>query len=302
MKVESKPLHVPDLADLAQALQAGLEQNFAKVTVEAVDCPDLTQPPFYLAAPGICGQARLIDVGGPKYLTPLVNREKNYNFPEIAALAGLPGAFIIGAGAGSHRVMGVNSELMPNLHLESQSQNTHVATVDQNDQSKYVLQKYHSHDFSLMVNVLASEGLRDKVVHVRTECRTGPDNFVSCMRKALQKHYGSQTVGLGGVFVISSGTIKAHVMPDFSCVPLDTQQQVDDWLCFYPMEAPLTCLSVFVSDDMGLDLRVEHTHFFSPLEHGCGGHYHHDLDSSKEKVVYEGYFVPAHTMHRVDQP
>ena len=30
----------------------GLKTNFAEVSVSVVDCPDLTQPPWHLAAPG----------------------------------------------------------------------------------------------------------------------------------------------------------------------------------------------------------------------------------------------------------
>ncbi len=33
-------------------LQGGLESNFRDVSVCVVDCPDLTQPPWKLAAPG----------------------------------------------------------------------------------------------------------------------------------------------------------------------------------------------------------------------------------------------------------
>ena len=35
-------------------LQDGLRENFAKATVSVVDCPDLKQEPFMLAASGKC--------------------------------------------------------------------------------------------------------------------------------------------------------------------------------------------------------------------------------------------------------
>lgn len=34
-------------------LNDGLKKNFSQVSVSVVDCPDLTQKPFMLAAPGI---------------------------------------------------------------------------------------------------------------------------------------------------------------------------------------------------------------------------------------------------------
>lgn len=51
-KMESQELHVPPLNEVADVLRRGLVLNFADVQVEVVDCPDLSQPPFHLAAPG----------------------------------------------------------------------------------------------------------------------------------------------------------------------------------------------------------------------------------------------------------
>jgi len=92
-------------------LKAGLAKNFSNVEVEVVDCPDLREKPWTLAAPGmfihwylnykffktklksfwtnylrncnliqqhkgICGRTRIADVGGPPYLIPLPNLSK----------------------------------------------------------------------------------------------------------------------------------------------------------------------------------------------------------------------------------
>lgn len=92
-------------------LQAGLSKNFGEATAAPVDCPDLTEAPFSLAAPGLCGSPRLCDVGGVPNLVPLVNRSKVYNLKEVAVKVGLPGAFFIGAGAGSSRLAGLNCEV-----------------------------------------------------------------------------------------------------------------------------------------------------------------------------------------------
>ena len=52
LAVESRNLDVPPLDELVQVLQKGLSENFAHVQVESVDCPDLSEPPFHLAASG----------------------------------------------------------------------------------------------------------------------------------------------------------------------------------------------------------------------------------------------------------
>jgi len=64
------------------------------------------------------------------------------------------------------------------------------------------------------------------------------------------------------------------------------------------MEAPLNVLSVFVSRDPGLDLRVEHSHGWGG--NSQGGHYHYD--TTPEDVEYLGYYNTAELCYRVDRP
>ena len=51
--VESYNLHVPPLDELAHVIECGLKENFGNALVQVVDCPDLTQEPFHLSAPGL---------------------------------------------------------------------------------------------------------------------------------------------------------------------------------------------------------------------------------------------------------
>eukprot|EP00050_Salpingoeca_kvevrii_P020573 m.100177 g.100177 ORF g.100177 m.100177 type:complete len:306 (+) comp8922_c0_seq5:90-1007(+) len=292
---ESTALAQLPLATIAAALEDILRGNFATADVTVVDCPDLREPPFRLAAAGLCGSPRIADVGGVPNLVPSVDRSKIYNLRHIACEIGLPNAFFLGAGAGSHRLTGVNSELMPNTNLATNEIHSRYAKVSQTGEA--VLSHYESNEFSLLCNLLASEGKTGKVLHVKAHRRTGDKNFVSCMREGLFERF-AEPIGLGGVFVIKQGHAKLHVMPDFSKDPLESEKKVNDWLKFYDASAELTCLSVLVSRDPGLDLRLEHTHCFS--EHGDGGHYH--CDTTPEKAEYEGYFVLAEQLFRVDRP
>ena len=56
------------------------------------------------------------------------------------------------------------------------------------------------------------EGRPGKVLEVKAKHRTGPANFVTVMRKGLAAHYGDKPVALAGVFLISQGKAKIHVM------------------------------------------------------------------------------------------
>ncbi|XP_073521247.1 ester hydrolase C11orf54 homolog isoform X1 [Phyllobates terribilis] len=303
---ESCPLHLPALEDLAGVLECGLKRNYAEVHVKVVDCPDLTLEPFGFPVKGLCGKSRIVDVGGVPYLVPTARLDKIYNLNTVAKKIDLPGAYLLGAGASSHKSVGMNAEMIFSIKAESATSSAvngnYMASVNPTDNGclleKYK-EKYSDHDFGLLSNLYASEGKPGKVIEVKVKRRTGNDNFVSCMRKSLKEQYGDRSVAMGGSFIIQEGKAKLHIMPrEFSACPLNTDEDVDRWLNFYDMKAPLICQSVFVSHDPGFDLRVEHTHCFS--HHGEGGHYHND--TTPDSVQYLGYFHPAEHLYRIDRP
>lgn len=303
LSVESKPLNTPPLPEVAKVLQDGLKKNFSEVSVEVVECPDLTQKPWGLAAKGLGGSPRLLDIGGVPYLMPSVQREKLYEMRDYPRLTGKDeGTLIIGAGAAPWPYLDRNAEMMPNLFVNKDGsvvQETHIARTFDEDGS-YGLEKLPSTETrnSLLGNLYLSEGKQGPVVKVTAKTRTGEKNFVSCMREALVAGFPGQSIGMGGVFLLAKGKAKIHVMPDFSPCPINSDEEVGNWLKFYEMSAPFTVLSFFVANDPGLDLRVEHSHGWG--EGGQGGHYHYD--TTPQEVEYVGYFNMGEQCFRVDRP
>mmetsp|Transcript_22512 Transcript_22512/g.43848 ORF Transcript_22512/g.43848 Transcript_22512/m.43848 type:complete len:144 (-) Transcript_22512:805-1236(-) len=97
-------------------LQTALKDNFETVETEVTECIDLTK--WGCAAPGIGGNCRIIDVGGvPNLLDPKHHKTAIFQLPTVAEQVGLKGAYIFGACAASHLVVGVNAELMPTEHI-----------------------------------------------------------------------------------------------------------------------------------------------------------------------------------------
>ncbi|KAM4700722.1 ester hydrolase C11orf54 homolog isoform 1-T2 [Discoglossus pictus] len=303
---ESCSLHVPALEEICRVLQDGLQKNFAEVHCTVVECPDLTQEPFCFPVKGLCGKPRIADVGGVPYLVPTPQLNKIYNVNTVAKQIDLPGAYMLGAGAASHRSIGINAELIFSVQAETATtqavNGSYFASINPGDGSCLLERARdikNDNEFGLLSNLYASEGKPGKVIEVKVKKRTGEENFVSCMRKALKEHYGEKAVGIGGTFVVQEGKAKLHVMPrEFSACPLNTDEAVNRWLKFFDMKAPLICQSVFVSHDPGFDLRLEHTHCFS--HHGEGGHYHHD--TTPDITQYLGYFHPADFLYRIDKP
>ncbi|XP_064459199.1 ester hydrolase C11orf54 homolog [Ornithodoros turicata] len=298
LDVKKHTLYTPSLEEVAKVLNDGLKGYFKKVDVAVTDCPDLRRKPFMLASEGICGRPRLSDVGGVPYLIPMARTEKIYSINDVMKCVELPDGFVIGAGAGPHHIVGVNCEMMHNMKCGPNAvSNTHYAKIEDEKCALGTLPPEKC-EFCLMANLLVSEGKPGKVLRVSAKHRIGEDNFVNSMRKILNKKYGANPVGLGGVFVIQQGKAKLHVMPHFSETPLVTNDDVNKWLKFFNMSAPLVCLSTFLSHDPGWDLRIEHTHCFS--DHGEGGHYHYDVTPTE--VEYLGYFNIAEFMYRIDAP
>jgi hypothetical protein len=293
-------LNPPSLEELAECINAGLSQNFKDLSVTVTQCPDLRQAPFNLAGSGLCGNPRIADVGGQQNLAPSPKLNKIYALMDIAREMKMPKdqGFLLGAGAGPFRDIGVNSELMPNISYEGDeiTNLTHYAKVQAN--GEHLCAKTGFRDCALMVNLFGSSGHQGPVIKIRAASRIGNLNFTDSIAEALKTKYESRIVSMGGVFVIKRGKTKIHVMPDFSSEPLNNREEVNRWLKFYDMDPPLVCLTVFHSHDPGLGLRMEHTHCFS--HHGDGGHYH--FDTTPEDVEYEAYLNAAEVLYRIDRP
>jgi hypothetical protein len=335
--VKSLKYFVPDLKELADIFRTALQSNFKIVEVTVGDCPDLRE--WGLAGQGLHSSGHLkgyhdstqshiisqsqatclVDVGGINNMNFIKNHYHLWDLTDIAHDVHLSDqAFFIGAGAASSRVAGDNCELMPNTHLGHKKCLTKSAEVDKRDGKSVLLKEYNSNEFGSLCNVYGSLGLPGLVIRVVCQVRTGPLNPITCLRTAVARVYGAtdRPVGVGGVFRITNGIVKSHVMPNFPTKDLLTQEDVDGWLKYYRVGPvcrtdPLVCLSIFQGSDLsGWDLRLEHTHFFQKVQPGVlgidggaighGGHYHYDL--TPDTIEYEGYFLPAQYLYRVDQP
>jgi hypothetical protein len=294
--VKTHPLDPPTLEQLVPVIDAGLKTNFKNATVEVISCPDLRGEPFWLAAKGLSGNERIADIGGPSNLHPLPKFDRKYSLLDMMKWMEMGKGFVLGAAAGPFHVIGVNSELMPNLSHD-QGEVTNLTRFAKVDGERCVCEHVpeNSTDCALMANLFGSEGRTGDVIKIVAKGRTGKLNFLSSIQEALKAF--ESPVSMGGVFLIRKGKAYMHVMPDFSKTPLDIDQ-MGKWLKFFEMSAPLVCLTTFHSRDPGLGLRMEHTHCFS--DHGEGGHYH--ADTTPDEVEYEAYLNTAKVIYRIDQP
>lgn len=73
----------------------------------------MTAAPFHLAANGLSGSQTIVEIGGPPFLLPLVDRSKIYDLVDISKklLPNAKSAYICGAGAGPHPLINSNCEV-----------------------------------------------------------------------------------------------------------------------------------------------------------------------------------------------
>lgn len=281
-----------------------MKTNFADVVVEIVDCPDLTQCPFHLAASGLGGDPTIVEFGGPPYLLPLVDRSKVYDLvPLTRNIGGYQSKefFTCGAGAGPWPLFNQNCEGMMNLRVGSDGSLTNETHVARTIPGGIELSKVPQAETrcALLGNLFLCEGQPGKVLRVAAKKRTGSENFISTIRLTLAEYFTEdKIVGLGGVFIMKEGKARQHVMDQFSETPLHTENDLNKWLTFHEMSAPLIAVGTLVTSEADLDLRLQHFHSFST--HGQGGHYHYD--TTPDTVEYEGYFNVGARIVRIDKP
>ncbi|XP_050534412.1 ester hydrolase C11orf54 homolog isoform X2 [Daktulosphaira vitifoliae] len=275
-----------------------LSKNFKRVSIEIVQCPDLTQSPFFLVSEGLSGNENIIDVGSPSYLFPIVNKDKVYKFEDLQQITGSDQIFIIGASGSAWPYHG---ELAANFFKSGNNvkNDTRIVKINHEKQN-CITEKLPINEtrFAFLANYYSSNGLKGEVLRIECEKRIGPLDFLTSIRQALTKFYGNKLVGLGGVILIETGKVKVHVMPEFSKTPINSEDDLNKWLKFFEIPTPLVGLGYFVSHDPGLDLRLQHFHLYS--EHGVGGHYR--CDTEPATIKYTAYLNVANNLYRVDQP
>lgn len=311
--VESAPLFAPPLALLAKRIEAALKNCFEEVSVQLVECPDLSAL-YGVAAPGLSGSTRLVEVGGVPNMHEPDYHHTYFSLANVARQVNLPNGYFLGAGATCPRVLGHNGELMPCSDLGRGANRSTFADVLTD--GSYRLGDYQHHEFACLANFFGSEGKSGPVIKIKAKRGKGNDSISRKIRESLavdmekgvfdtadfkQKFPALQPhIGLGGVLFLKTGSIKAHVMPDFASQVLEEGPMVEKWLRFYPMGPELVLLSTFLTGDPSggsMNVRNEHTHFYNRSS-GQGGHYHNH--TAPETVEYEGYLNLAETYYRVE--
>ena len=299
-----------NLEEIAKALQVGLSQNFKKVSVEIVNCPNLKN--WGCPAEGLSGNQKIIDVGGEPYMHDKRYIGAEFNYEEIAKLIGSEKSYALGAGSGAMSCLeGHCGELIIDDNLITKDNKSIIAKVGKNKEC--ITEKYNGRKHGGLGNIFYSDGKKDKVLKINIKGRSGKQGSLpQAIRAVLINQLNLKNnnhIALGGIFRILKGQIRSHVQPDYEDIKHEyydpkLMKCTKDFLQFYePVGPNLQCYSVLWTGDPTegkLNLREsgEHTHFYDFKNKSCSGHYHFDV--TPDEIEYEGYFNTADAVYRVN--
>ncbi|NP_001232953.1 uncharacterized protein LOC100572956 [Acyrthosiphon pisum] len=294
-------LNTPPLRCIIEAILPELLDNFENASVEVVQCPDLTQPPFNLTSEGLCGDENVFDIGDVTNLLPSLKREKLYNVKDLKQITGSDPLFIIGACAGPYPFFGADSECVENVKMTGDrvENGTHVHMTKSDDVPECFHKSLPDDEmrFSMMANFFTSNGFKGEVLKIVCEVRKGPLSYSTCIKEALVKHFGNEIIALGGVILIENGKVKVHVIkPSLTKIPIKSEKELGNLLHFIELSPPLVGVGCIVSHDPGLNLRLQHFHLYT--DHNQGGHYYNDTEP--ETIKYTGYFGVSKQFTKID--
>jgi hypothetical protein len=298
------------LEEIAKALQAGLSQNYKKIDVKIVDCPNLKN--WGCPAEGLSGNQKIIDVGGEPYMHDKRYIGAEFDYEKIAKLIGSEKSYALGAGSGAMSCLeGHCGELIIDDNLITKDNKSIIAKVGKNKEC--ITEKYNGRKHGGLGNIFYSDGKTEKVLKITINGRSGKQGSLpQAIRAALISQLNLKNnnhIALGGIFRILKGQIRAHVQPDYEDIKHEyydpkLMKCTKDFLQFYePVGPNLQCYSVLWTGDPTegkLNLREsgEHTHFYDFKNKSCSGHYHFDV--APDEIEYEGYFNTADAVYRVN--
>ncbi|TGZ37319.1 hypothetical protein DBV15_07922 [Temnothorax longispinosus] len=229
-----------------------LAPYFNHVAANVIECPDLLAPPYFLRAPGICGDAQVIEFGNEEHLyNTSKNKEVSWFLPQYINRYTRGSCLVIG-NTMSREIP--NKNVGMNFMHSSESEEQLIALNEQ--ESNYIFLNEEGqvetqcHPWGpvycdLYGSVYVCNGKQDKVLEVYVKGGRDPNvEILNLMRSALRFRYhflaDSARVGLSGLLFITSGKVLASVMPrTFSQTLLQNEEEINGWNRNFKLSAPV---------------------------------------------------------------
>ena len=170
LKIEKGIFKDYSLEDISDALRKGLSENFKKVEIEVVDCPNLRD--WDCPSEGISGNQKIIDVGGEPYMHDPKFIGAEFDYQEISKMIGSEKSYALGAGSGAMSCLdGHCGELVINENLITDESKSIIARVSPD--KKCVVEKYSAKKHGGLGNIYYTDGKQGKVIKIKIKGRNG---------------------------------------------------------------------------------------------------------------------------------
>ncbi|XP_077264406.1 ester hydrolase C11orf54 homolog isoform X2 [Temnothorax americanus] len=258
-------LHQPSLEELASVMNLHLAPYFNHVVASVVECPNLLALPYFLRAPGISGDAQVIEFGNDVHLyNATKNKEVSWLLPEYINQYTSGTCHVIG----NTMSRGIpNKNVVMNFMHSSEPERQLIAPYKQESNYIFLTEEGQAMSFEtqchpwnpvycdLYGSVYVCNGKRDKVLEVYVKGGRDPNvEVLTAMRYALRLYYyhlaadSKAHVGLSGLLFISSGKVLASVMPrTFSQNVLQNEEEINEWYRNFEISAPVVVHSTMFS-------------------------------------------------------
>ncbi|XP_024867849.1 ester hydrolase C11orf54-like isoform X1 [Temnothorax curvispinosus] len=312
-------LHQPSLEELASVMNLSLAHHFNHVAVNVVECPNLLTSPYFLPAPGICGDAQVIEFGNHEHLyNPSKNKRVSWILPQYINQYTSGTCHVIGNTMSRgipNKDVGMNFVYSSERAFHKRESNYIFLNEEGQVETKFISDSCPVL-CDLYGSVYVCNGKRDKVleVYVKEDRKYGPHmEILTQMWNAISYRYNmaATCVGLSGLLFISSGKLLASVMPrTFPQTLLQNKEEINNWNRNFKISAPMVVHStMFNSKKLNI---IYNERLYDKKFCTVNSLSSHILRNPKEKLIASrlfknitarmecrGYFNVVSKLHRV---
>ena len=216
------------------------------------------------------------------------------------------------SGSGCGHGLCLNNHQGELYYLNNQTKNGSFSIRTKNE--KTIIDKYNHTYYGGFgnLNFYNNNKTPQNIIKIKVKKRIGSKlSFTKTIQEVLEQE--DIMCGMSGLINIKNGDIKSHIQPDYTDCPEDyfcceSNKHVKGFLHFENIDTKkynLNCITSIWSrkfkNNLGFRDSGEHTHFVSN-NLTKGGHYHFDLDITKNTIEYEAYLVFSDYLVKVRNP
>ncbi|KAL5963336.1 hypothetical protein TSMEX_008932 [Taenia solium] len=292
------------LYDVCDIVECYLSPHFGHLTVKVVECPNLSQRPFYLGRSGICGDSTIANVGSLDYLLPCADPSRLYDIMDITKYTGHCQGMILGGGVGPFQCYNKPCEVSTEITFSTRGLQCNRSLIGfcSKECGSPASERASNTLISSLGQLFITEAMPGKVVEIVAHRRIGEPSIFDLIQASLYNKFSKQELpmALGCVFYLQNSGALANVLCELPQEPYHTFPCLKKYQASFNIDGPVIGVGTVLSHDpkkMGFSMASFHCWNASRL---LTGHFENDV--CPEKATYTVYLTPAKKLYRQDKP